>query len=241
MMGNHCSKMKRPTSETSRAEAPMWCNSHVAPLNMLFHEHHNQDSSDTWSWSLHRPMTKNHPLLEQLLSYTDLMTFVQQHGPLSEHQGHTIITQLIHILSQHKQQSTFLEPLCLHHIFVNPSTLQIKVIQFHHMNFFCNHKYKTLLSSSSLYWPAEYNQKQYYYADAMLTWTLGIILYFLFYAKMPFMSPFESVFRPVILSYRKELSMDAKLFIAWCLAKNPLERITLHQCSFHPWITKKYI
>lgn len=181
---------------------------------------------------------------EKALSYyhcLNLYDLVKEHGPLTEHQSLNLIRQIIILFCECKQYNLFLQIISRSNIFINLSNFNVKLCIPNALLPFTTKVSFTDFSCSTYYLPPEWISRKSYYADACSTWNLGILLFYMLYNKMPFYSHWQIVHSPVILSNHYSVTLDAQLFIGWCLSKNFLERITLQQCKHHPWITQKMI
>jgi len=140
-----------------------------------------------------------------------------------------------------KLQKVWLPSLTPENIYINIANFTIKGIIPHTILPYTKSSYHSKLNISPQYLPPEYHLNHSYYADTFSSWNLGILLYFVYYKKIPFYTPWQILHSPAFLSKGKNLSLDAKLFIGWCLTKNKNHRIKFKHCVHHPWITKKFI
>ena len=173
--------------------------------------------------------------------HMNLLRFININGPVSEHQGFMIFKQILNVIIDCKALNIFHKAVKGSNILINIKNLQVKIIGFGAACSFKKGFYKNKLNCSIFYLPPEWIKYKHYTAESLTMWNLGILLFYLYYKKMPFFSKWEILYSPVFLSKGKHLSIDAKLFIAWCLKKNITQRITLWESIHHPWITKKYI
>lgn len=171
----------------------------------------------------------------------NLLNFINLNGPVTEHQGFVIFKQILNTIIDCKNLNIFHKAIKGSNILINIKNLQVKIIGFGSACSFKKGNYTHKLNCSIFYLPPEWIKHKFYTAESLSIWNLGILLFNLFYQKMPFYSKWEILYSPVFLSKGKHLSIDAKLFVAWCLRKKIPQRITLWESIHHPWITKKYI
>jgi len=149
--------------------------------------------------------------------------------------------QLLLFSNECKQAHLFPKLISRSNIYVNTQNLHVKLIipkstlPFKKSIFFTN------LRCSTYYLPPEWIKNKHYFADSLLTWNMGLLLFFMFYNKMPFQTKWEIVHAPVILKSDINISLEVNLLIGWCLAKRRTKRITLNQIIHHPWVTQNYI
>lgn len=168
----------------------------------------------------------------------NMYSFIKNNGALSELLARFVIRQIIHVLNECKQNHVFPKIISRSDIYINTSNLFIKVI-IPQVNVPYESQPTSTLPCSTYYLPPEWLKHKQYNIDSFLTWNIGLLLFFMLYNRMPFLSRWEIMYCPVILHRQKLL--DANLFIGWCLAKKIKKRITLKECQHHPWITQTYI
>jgi len=168
----------------------------------------------------------------------NIYSFVKENGLLPEAHAHYIILQIIHLVNECKRMHMFPKIISRSNIYINTHNLNVQVVIPRASEPF--ERTPQSLSCTTYYLPPEWIKCKQYKAESLLTWNIGVLLFFMLYNKMPFTSRWEILHSPAVLNTHKS-SLDANLFIGWCLAKNPSKRITLKECLHHPWITQNFI
>ncbi len=84
------------------------------------------------------------------------------------------------------------------------------------------------------YEPPEATLKKEYHALEATVWSLGVTLYSILHADMPFPSSTLHVGKPN-LRFGAQISSDCRNLISSCLRLVPEKRIHLYDISQHPW------
>ena len=169
----------------------------------------------------------------------NLRRFLNITPNLSEHQVHFLFTQILNAVNTCKQFNIFHTAINYHNILICLSNQTIKLINFKSAQIFQeNKKYTTPLRDTSFSFSPEYIKSKLYTANSLTIWNLGILLFYMFYKKMPFKSIHNTLYSPAVLYAKNHLSLDAKLFVGWCLTKKMKNRLTIKESLHHPWITK---
>lgn len=169
----------------------------------------------------------------------NLRRFLNITPNLSEHQVHFLFTQILNAVNTCKQFNIFHTAINYHNILIRLSNQTIKLINFKSAQIFQeNKKYTTPLRDTSFSFSPEYIKSKLYTANSLTIWNLGILLFYMFYKKMPFKSIHNTLYSPAVLYAKNHLSLDAKLFVGWCLTKKMKNRLTIKESLHHPWITK---
>ncbi|ORZ22593.1 kinase-like domain-containing protein [Absidia repens] len=86
---------------------------------------------------------------------------------------------------------------------------------------------------------------EHYQAEPAEIWSLGVLLYTLVFAKMPFTNPRMVLTTHVPLPISSSSSPSTTVsysclhLISWLLEKSPSSRPTVHQVLAHPWLRQK--
>jgi serine/threonine protein kinase len=179
-----------------------------------------------------------------ILEYFGEMTlkrYLEQNGPLSEGQAYIIFKQLVSIAQICYNFNIMHRKIKSSNFLVNKTSLKIKLTNFNSASHFDeeNEEFNTALCPDIA--PPEYFTKGSYSANGLYVWTLGLLLYEMFFACKPFNCPNDIVHKPCSIAVKNCLSIDAQMLISWMLTKPAKKRMSLNELVHHPWVTKKWI
>jgi len=178
-------------------------------------------------------------LVIEYFGHMDLQFFLSTNGAVSEKIAHTIFKQLVTTAHECFKNHILHRKLTPSNILIDVKTNQIKITNFNSASQFDDSDEFTAQLSDEVA-PPEYLLTKKYTADGLYTWSLGLILYKLLFNKKPFNSHADVINTPLTIApHNQILSLNVIAFLNWLLAK--FDRISLHQMSHHPWITKMWI
>jgi serine/threonine protein kinase len=178
-------------------------------------------------------------LVMEYFGHMDLQFFLSTNGAVSEKIGHTIFKQLATTVQECFKQNILHRKLTLNNILIDVRTNQVKITNFSSASQFDDADELTAHLVDEIASP-EYLETTKYTADGLYTWSLGLILYKLLFNKKPFNSTDDVINTPLTIPpHNPNLSLNVINFLHWMLSK--YDRITLHQLTHHPWITKTWI
>jgi len=167
------------------------------------------------------------------IKIVSLYNYISKYGSLNEHQAYCIFNQILGTVSKFLEININILFIPRSKIYINPFTLETQMV----MPKICTKNTASSILYSSYYAPPEIIISNKYYKKTLLSWNLGILLYYMLNAKMPFTSKWDIVHSPIVLPCPQLLSVTLKSFLYWCFTKNPHKRITFHEILFHPWST----
>lgn len=168
----------------------------------------------------------------------NLQFFLSTNGNVSEKIAQSFFKQLFTTVHDCYKHNILHKSITPNNILINVRTNQLKITNFNAASHFDSEEFTSQLNSENA--PPEYFQSKKYTADGLYVWSLGLILYELLFNRKSFNSTYDVINTPLIIdSHEQNLSLDVISFVTWLLAKT--KRITLHQISHHPWITKQWI
>lgn len=177
-------------------------------------------------------------LVMEHFGHGTLSDFIHINGFVSEQTAKIIFKQLVNTIRDCRNMNVVHKKIQCSNILLNFNTLKLKLIDFQSTTYPHNRKIK--LKMSTAYAPPEYFHCNTINTDGLLVWRCGIILYNLLYGKKPFNSAFDIVNTPCALK-KSNHSLDANIFIGWCLLKKPIHRMKLCEMLCHPWLTNVWL
>ncbi|XP_041376564.1 serine/threonine-protein kinase pim-3-like [Gigantopelta aegis] len=166
----------------------------------------------------------------------DLDCVINQRGLMDEPTARRLFRQIVNVVINIMTAGVVHRCIIAKNILVDQAGF-IRLINFGYGAFLKNNVFDTL-PGDALYHPPEWIQHKKYHPRSTTVWTLGIILYFMMHATMPFRTS-DSILndKPWLLS---NLSPELKILINRCLSKGTLERIKLEQIPRNYWMNIGY-
>ncbi|CAI2385540.1 unnamed protein product [Moneuplotes crassus] len=171
-----------------------------------------------------------------------LYDYILDSKKISEENAKIIVKQLLKVLEYSHSKNIMHRDLKPENVIIEPSTLQIKVIDFGSSSYFSNsNKLKTCLGTPFYIAPevleGEYTQT----ADI---WSIGIITYLMLTGCPPFQDEdfqiiYQKILNEPLCFYRDQwlyLTQNAMKFVKELLVKDPHKRISLQDALAHPWL-----
>ena len=170
-------------------------------------------------------------------NFVDLFDYMNHKRRLSNKESATIIKQLVNVVYYLSQENVDHRDLKDENILYNPSTQQIKVIDFGSSGPLSSDPY-TSYRGTDVYIPPEYYNTGLYYSFPASVWAIGCISYILLAADCPFES------RKAVTEFKKLEQLKPEFtgstprlnFIRSCLTPSPNDRILLSDLLRHPWL-----
>ena len=169
--------------------------------------------------------------------FVDLFDFMNHKKKLSNNKSATIIKQLVNVVYYLSLENVDHRDLKDENILYNPSTQQIKVIDFGSSGPLSSDPY-TSYRGTDVYIPPEYYNTGHYNSFPASVWAIGCISYILLAQNCPF----ESIKAVTEFKKLEQLkpgftgSTPRLNFIRRCLAPSPSDRILLSDLIRHPWL-----
>lgn len=161
----------------------------------------------------------------------ELWQYIHQHKPLQENVIKHIFQQLVNIIIQCHNKGVFHRDIKDENILIN-NKLELKLIDFGCGTWLEKRVYKQI-NGTYIYHPPEWFWRRQYHPDSLTVWTLGIVLYALFYDQLPFQNQAEICNGK--LKFNSEISSVAKDLVTLCLEYEPENRIPLLSILNHAW------
>ena len=176
-------------------------------------------------------------VMEYCPDFVDLFDFMEQKKRLSDKESVTIVKQLVKVIYYLSLQDVDHRDLKDENILYNPTTLQIKVIDFGSAAPLSYAPY-TSFRGTDVYIPPEYYKTQKYFSFHASVWAIGCLSFILVSGDCPFKSRREvSEFKSLEQLKPGYTASTPRLnFIRSCLEPCPDKRILLSDLIRHPWL-----
>ena len=119
-------------------------------------------------------------------NYVDLFEFSQYYGELDEAPSLIILRNIINTVIKLKENDIFHRDLKDENILLDPTTLNVKIIDFGCATDFYSDSVYTKLSGTPEFMPPEAFKTGSYHAEHSTIWSLGIILFTLLNGRLPY-------------------------------------------------------
>uniref|UniRef100_A0A8C1XM31 non-specific serine/threonine protein kinase n=1 Tax=Cyprinus carpio TaxID=7962 RepID=A0A8C1XM31_CYPCA len=171
-------------------------------------------------------------VMERLVPSMDMRTFLKcSGGILREQTAQYIMWQIIYAANFCCNRGIFHRDIKLANLIVNPTTLEIKLIDFGCGDLIKDSGYSTY-SGTKPYFPPEYHDRGRYHAKPATVFSLGVLLFGMLHGRFPTAKDLHclgnnrSVFA---------VSKECILFLWACLQRHPERRILLEQMLYDDW------
>ncbi|KTG32140.1 hypothetical protein cypCar_00008449 [Cyprinus carpio] len=171
-------------------------------------------------------------VMERLVPSMDMRTFLKcSGGILREQTAQYIMWQIIYAANFCCNRGIFHRDIKLANLIVNPTTLEIKLIDFGCGDLMKDSGYSTY-SGTKPYFPPEYHDRGRYHAKPATVFSLGVLLFGMLHGRFPTAKDLHclgnnrSVFA---------VSKECILFLWACLQRHPERRILLEQMLYDDW------
>ena len=176
-------------------------------------------------------------VMEYNPGFEDLFNYVDRTISLSSRDSANIIRQLVNVVYYLTLQNIDHRDLKDENILYNPTTKQIKLIDFGASAQLSPHPYN-FLRGTDVFCPPEYFLTGTYQSFSASVWAIGCISYVLLAGDSPFQD------RDDVLKFRSLEQLNPSYsertlrlnFIKSCLNPDPEERILLSDLIRHPWL-----
>jgi len=175
-------------------------------------------------------------VMRKIDNVVDLFTFMSSKEILSEPIAQIIVKQLVNILYYCKQKCILHNDIKDTNILINPNTLQITLIDFGAAEAWQNNCYYYKYKGTEYYSCPEWRHHRKYSANGMTSWSIGMLIYIMFFGEIPFDELFDFNEDKICLNDISHLSQNAITFLSRCLTSDPVSQITLDEMLCHAWI-----
>ncbi|XP_073770518.1 serine/threonine-protein kinase pim-3 [Danio rerio] len=172
--------------------------------------------------------------LEYAESYQTLDQYITDTLDIGENRSRQLMSQLIQAVKFCTEHGVFHGDIHTENIMVTQPQLQLKLIDFGcawpiSSEPFNSDQYRGVIYCT----PPEVFRDPTYHADPVNVWTIGIVLYEILHAELPFRDEDSVMFASAEIHPR--LSPACQDLISQCFIRCPLERLKLHQLEEHQW------
>ncbi|TRY86403.1 hypothetical protein DNTS_025359, partial [Danionella cerebrum] len=170
-------------------------------------------------------------VLERPLPCMDLDKFLRFRGVLSEREAQWIMWQAVSAAHFCFFRGVFHRDIKLENLLVDPSTLQIKLIDFGCGDLIKNSAY-TSFAGTKAYCSPEYFEKKEYHAFPATVHLLGILMFTLLHGRFP--TPDDLYY--IENDWSTYMFSEECCHLMWsCLRSDPEQRIPFEQIYSHNW------
>ena len=178
-------------------------------------------------------------VMEYEPEFEDLFNHIDRVGSLSSTDAANLIRQLVQVVYYLTRNNIDHRDLKDENILYNPTTKQIKLIDFGSSAHLSPDPY-TSFRGTDVYIPPEFYLRKQYYSFAATTWSIGCIAYILLAGDCPFQSVAQITEFKQLEDLKHELGgRTTRLnFIRSCMAPDPDNRALLSDLILHPWLKR---
>ena len=181
-----------------------------------------------------------HLLITKKFGQISLKRYLKEHPPLSEDKAKALIIQVINTVQECAQLNIFHTQLKTGNFLLDTHQWQVKLTNFNAATYIRIGGFKSTKRRISIgQSPPEYYINKHFYFDGLTVWSIGTLLYEMLFSHKPFYCAHDIISKPCFTKPPKHLSINAQLFIEWCLEKRESDRMTLEQMMRHPWLKNK--
>ena len=184
--------------------------------------------------------TKHHwvSILDYNKDYTDLHSFINKHGPLTEARARIIFKQVLSAITYCLSQCVDHRDIKAENILLHKDTLHVKIIDFGSATFYTKGQSYTSGSGTAVYLPPEYFNTKSYTPIESTVWSLGCLLYCMIAARCPFNDTAEVMMKEI--ETIEGVSRECSELIKSSLNKSRVERMQFNDISQNQWmLTRK--
>ena len=176
-------------------------------------------------------------VMEYYPGFVDLFSHIEYQEVIDDREAANIIRQLVNAVYYLTLQNIDHRDLKDENILYNPTTQQIKLIDFGSSAELTSEPYR-MFRGTDTFIPPEYWEAGCYYPFHASVWAIGCIAYGLLYGDSPFQTR-DDVMRFLHLDCWEPASVDRTLrlnFLRDCLNGDCETRILLSDLIHHPWL-----
>jgi serine/threonine protein kinase len=173
-------------------------------------------------------------VMEKIPNSQDLYDYITKKGYLGEHEAKLLFRQIITTVLECQNVGILHGDIKDENILINTITMNTKLIDFGSGSVMQRQHYRHY-TGTRLYAPPEWINHNYYSADGLTVWSLGILLYDMVCGDIPFHTDLKIT--GAKLQFHPHLSAQCRDLIKQCLTVNEKKRITLSALMNHHWVT----
>ena len=174
-------------------------------------------------------------VMEFLPGFVDLFDFIAQTGPMSVEDARNVTLQLVDAVNYLTSLGVDHRDIKDENILYNPSTKQIKLIDFGSASMIPDTPY-TKLQGTEVYVPPEYHRHGVYSSLVGTTWAIGCLVYVLLNGDCPFNTNQEVKEFTFLRFGNRSLDQQSRGFLQDLLTEDEQERMLPGEIIFHPWM-----
>jgi len=174
-------------------------------------------------------------IILEYLSGGELLSYVKQHGGLSEPEAQRLFNQLVVAIECCHSQNIIHRDIKLQNVLLSDSN-DIKLIDFGLSNFMDKGVFRTTFCGTPLYAAPEILLGTRYQGPEVDVWSLGVVLYVMLTTEFPFKT-IGDVLRGTLKDPPK-VSSECVDLLRKVLVVEPSARATLSDILSHPWLSK---
>lgn len=179
-------------------------------------------------------------VMERPQPVIDLFDYLNQYGALPETNARAIFRQIAEAVIHCHANGVVHRDIKDENVLLNLHTSEAKLIDFGCGTVLKNTPYTEFAGTPEFY-PPEWFTHRRYYGRRVDAWSLGVLLYTMVEAEVPFQKEKDIVECNLRHKRGAHLSNSLKHLIAWMLQKDQEMRPTIEQALAHPWFQETEI
>eukprot|EP00795_Rhopilema_esculentum_P016957 gene16957-8455_t len=180
-------------------------------------------------------------IVTEYASNGEMFAHIDKTGRLSEEEARRIFCQILSAVDYCHQRHVVHRDIKTENLLLDEN-MNLKIADFGFGNFFKDNEHLKSWCGSPPYAAPEIFEGKEYFGPEVDLWSLGVVLYVLVCAALPFDGTSFAEVRDHVLSgrFRVPYFMSSELedLIKKILVKNPAQRYTIQQIKEHPWMQK---
>lgn len=172
-------------------------------------------------------------VLERPCPCQDLFDFITEKQALTEHQARNFMSQILKMVKGIHEAGVVHLDIKDENMLVEVKTGRLRLIDFGSAELLSDGKY-TDFHGTRVYSPPEWVRDGAFRAIPATVWSLGILLYNMVVGDVPFEQDVQILSSDILIP--KHLSPELRDLISWCLSRDALERPSISDISYHPWM-----
>ncbi|XP_056114581.1 serine/threonine-protein kinase pim-3-like [Rhinichthys klamathensis goyatoka] len=171
-------------------------------------------------------------ILERPVPCQDLQSFCEENGCVDESLAKKVLVQLITALKHCESRGVLHRDVKPENLLIATASHDIKLLDFGCGDLLKDSAY-TYYAGSREYAPPEWFDQHSYHAGPATVWSVGVTLYNIL--CFPFRAARRVSFKSRLL-FPRELSIECRQLISWCLSDAAGDRPSLDDIERHPWL-----
>ncbi|XP_056366523.1 serine/threonine-protein kinase pim-1-like [Oenanthe melanoleuca] len=172
-------------------------------------------------------------VLERPERCQDLSDFIAARRFLPEEEARGLFRQVLEAVRHCSSCGVLHRDIKPANIIMDLDSGQLKLIDFGCGTFLQDTVY-TQFAGTLSYSPPEWTHLKCYHGEAATIWSLGILLYQMVCGKHPFQKGQDIIWGQ--LKFPQQLSQECQDIISWCLSMRSLDRPSVEDLFYDPWL-----